>query len=159
VITFGENTTQDSPIEKIARYAKEVFLAAYGTGIVAMLLSMLVIFIGGPRMSAARWIDPPYSPIAIIVSVGSAYFVRRRTHRRPNMWVWIFPAVILVYNLFTWGRYPGQINYWTDVWENFFGSGCGSSECLYELTVTAPVVCSVAYSIAAIFLRAKQPAE
>jgi hypothetical protein len=61
----------------------------------------------------------------------------------------------LVWNLFTWGKYPGQI-YWTDVWDNFFGAGCGSSECLYELTVTAPVVCSLTYSIAAIFLPAKQ---
>jgi hypothetical protein len=32
------------------------------------------------------------------------------------------------------------------VWNNFFGSDCGSSECLTEYRVTAPFYTSIAYS-------------
>src|SRR5579872_6556820 len=96
----------------------------------------LMLILGRRRYSSAvPWIDSPYSHIPIIAAAGCAYFFRWRTRRQPSRWVWILPAVILVWNLFTWNKYPGQV-YWTDVWDNFFGSGCGSSECLYELTVT-----------------------
>jgi hypothetical protein len=34
-------------------------------------------------------------------------------------------------------------------WDTYFGKGCGGSECLYELFLTAPFYTSVAYSIGA----------
>ena len=147
--------TRNLSITKIKQYALEVFLAGYCTVILSVFLGGLFLLIIGQRrmLSARHWIDPPYSALPIFIAIACAFIFRRLTHRQPSVWVWVLPAIILAWNLFTWDRYPGQIYYWKDAWNNYFGSECGSSECLYELAVTGPFCCSVAYSIVAIFFR------
>ena len=71
------------------------------------------------------------------------------------MWVWVLPLIIFVWNLFTW-KNGGFRPYWPDVWNNYFGSDCGSSECLYELFVTAPFYTSLAYTLGWLAKRALQ---
>jgi hypothetical protein len=156
VTTFREDATHNSPTAAIKRFAIEVFLAAYGSVIASFLLAMPLLLIFGTRSSPSldRWFDAPYFAVPAVIAAAGAYFFYRRTRRQPNIWVWVLPTIILIWNLFTWDRYSGQI-YWKDVWDNFFGFDCGSSECLYELTVTGPCYCAVAYSLVAIILRVK----
>ena len=77
----------------------------------------------------------------------------RKGWRSSAMWVWLLPVINHVFNIFTW-RTGGFRQHWIDVWNNFFGSQCGSSECAYEVFVTAPMYRSVAY-IFGIFLSPK----
>ena len=139
---------------------KEVLLGAYLPVILSVPVGMLLIVVFGPlrRHLVNLIVDPPFSPIPIIIALASAYFFRHRANRQPSVWIWILPSLILIWNLFTWDKYPGQV-YWNDVWNNFFGNQCGSSECLNEFLVTAPVCSSLAYSIFAIVLRPKNPRE
>jgi hypothetical protein len=65
---------------------------------------------------------------------------------RSAAWVWVLPLVVLLWNIFSW-RNGGYRPYWPDVWNNYFGSDCGSSECMYEWFVTAPFYTSAAYSL------------
>jgi hypothetical protein len=61
--------------------------------------------------------------------------------------VWPIPALILIVTAFTWNSTYTPRSHWADVWSNLFGSDCGSSECMYELLVTAPFYTSIAYSL------------
>jgi hypothetical protein len=138
-------------------YIKEVILASYVPVIVGLVVgvSSAIVFQSFHWPSATRLMGEPFFALPILVAIIVACLFCTRTHRRPNIWVWIPLAVILVWNLFTWNRYAGQIYYWKDVWNNFIGSECSGSECLYEWTVTAPFYCSLAYSAVAILFRSK----
>jgi hypothetical protein len=46
---------------------------------------------------------------------------------------------------------------WAGVWTAFFSRNCASSECLNELLVTAPLLSSVSYSVAAFAARRSRP--
>jgi hypothetical protein len=61
-------------------------------------------------------------------------------------WVWVLPLCVLLWGISTW-QTGGYGSYWHDVWDNYFGSNCGSSECLYEFFVTVPFYTSLAYSL------------
>ena len=66
--------------------------------------------------------------------------------------MWLFPAVLLVWNVFSWKPYTSRSNL-GDAWANYFGSDCDGSECLYEVFLTAPFFTSVAYSVGSIAMR------
>jgi ABC-type nitrate/sulfonate/bicarbonate transport system permease component len=94
-----------------------------------------------------RWADRT-NLVIILSALGFGVFARR-TRSRVAGFVWILPAVILVWNLLTW-RGAGALTavpYWEAVWNNYFAD-CGSSECLYKLFVTVPFYTSAAYSLA-----------
>ncbi len=77
------------------------------------------------------------------------FFSRRFSRSRWTAWVWVIPFIVLCSNLLTW-KGAGPLNtpvYWKDVWDNYFGSDCGSSECMYEFLVTIPFYTSVLYSV------------
>lgn len=88
----------------------------------------------------------PYFALPVI----SAFFLGVLSHRYSRSssaaWVWVLPTVVLIWNLFTW-KTGGFRPYWPDVWNNYFSSDCGSSECLYEIFVTAPFYTSLAYTL------------
>jgi F0F1-type ATP synthase membrane subunit c/vacuolar-type H+-ATPase subunit K len=65
--------------------------------------------------------------------------------RRSAAWVWVLPLLVLIWNIFSW-KNGGYRPYWPDVWDNYFGSHCSASECLYELFVTTLFYASVAYT-------------
>lgn len=88
----------------------------------------------------------PYFATPIIAGLvfgwlGSGWF-----RSQLGRWVWLIPAALLAWNVFTWQPGPTR-PYWHDVWVNYFGHDCGSSECLYELFVTAPFYTSIAYTL------------
>ncbi len=89
--------------------------------------------------------NPPYYFTPILVALILGGISRHFFSTRSAAWVWILPLGILLWNTFTWET-GGYGTYWQGVWNNYFGSDCGSSECLYELFVTVPFYTSVAYS-------------
>ena len=71
------------------------------------------------------------------------FFSRSRTATLS----WLLPALILAWNLLSWPSNGGS------AWDTFFGTNCGSSECLYQLFVTSPFYACVAYSLGALTVR------
>jgi hypothetical protein len=99
----------------------------------------------------------PYSPLCLLSALIISIIVVRRKPGKEAAFVWVLPLVLLMYSILTWNRYPGQGDWWTDVWNNYFGKHCGSSECLYEFILTEPFVTSLVYTIGACFvLRRKR---
>lgn len=145
-------------IIKIVRYVAEVLLGAYVPVILGLPVGIALagLFQFLKWRLAMRMIDEPFFVLEIAIAIVCAIVFCKYTRRRPSTLVWIPVTIILIWSLFTWNTYPGQIPYWKDVWNNYFGRGCGSSECLYELTATAPFYCSVAYSLTGLFLRFKR---
>ena len=64
-------------------------------------------------------------------------------------WVWVVPLAGLIAGMATW-KTGGFRPYWRDVWDNYFGRDCGSSECAYEWLITLPFYTSVAYALGSI---------
>jgi hypothetical protein len=90
-----------------------------------------------------KLLDEPYfiTPILsgfLLGKVGAHFF-----HSASAVLVWIVPAAILVVSM---ASAPGM-----NIWNNYFGSGCGGSECAYEWLFTAPFYTSVAYTVGWIF--------
>jgi hypothetical protein len=97
-------------------------------------------------------VDNPYFLGPTITASVLGFFSHRVWKTNAGLWVWLFPAVILVSNLLSWKSYTSRSNL-ADAWANYFGSDCGDSECLNELLVTAPFYSSVAYSVGWIAMR------
>lgn len=55
---------------------------------------------------------------------------------------WLLPAAILAWNMLIWRG--------SSVWDTFFGSECGNTECLYQTFITVPFYASGAYSLGAV---------
>jgi hypothetical protein len=100
-----------------------------------------------------RAVGEPYFALPVVAGLFLGVMSGRFFRSSSAAWVWVVPTIILVWNLFSWQN-GGYRPYWPDVWNNYFGSNCGSSECLYELFVTAPFYTSVAYTLGWITRRA-----
>lgn len=95
---------------------------------------------------SAHLLDAPYFVGPVIVGLVMGFLLHPWFRSRLGAWVWVLPALILIWNLFTWEPGPYRA-YWPDVRENYFSGQCGSSECLYEQFVTCPFYTSVAYAL------------
>ena len=91
-------------------------------------------------------LNEPYFalPVAAAFSLGT---LSHRFFRSSSLgaWIWIVPMIILLGSIATW-KSDGTRPYWRDVWNNYFSSQCGNSECAYEWLVTAPFYTSLAYA-------------
>lgn len=97
-------------------------------------------------------VDNPYFLCPIVAAFVLGLFSHRVWKTNASFWLWVVPAVFLVWNVFSWKSYTSRSNL-ADAWANYFGSDCGESECLYEVLVTAPFYTSVAYSVGSIAMR------
>ena len=145
----------------LKRFVLHTTFATLGAQLVAILLvatsSLLTAFVtrntsGGDfgdhigNQPSTHLLDPPYHVGPVIVGFAMGFLLHRWFRSRLGAWVWTIPALILIWNLFTW--HPGSSRAcWPDVWENYFSGQCGSSECLYEQFVTCPFYTSLAYAL------------
>lgn len=150
-----------SPLSESMRFVLHTVLSTLGANLVACLLvatcSVVTALVtrntsGGNfidhigEQPSVHLFDQPYFVGPVIVGFVMGFVLHTWFRSRFAAWVWILPALILVWNLFTW--HPGFSRaYWPDVWENYFSGQCGSSECLYEQFVTCPFYTSVAYAL------------
>jgi hypothetical protein len=91
-------------------------------------------------------LDEPYFAAPILVGFTLGLLSRRLFRFNGGTLVWVVPAALVIGSAITW-RTGGFRPYWRDVWNNYFGSQCGSSECAYEWLLTAPFYTSVAYTL------------
>ena len=151
----NENSSGGQLLLIVVSYLLQSFIAAVFVPGLTLVAGVLT---SGITPNWLGWvIDEPYFLLPIAIACATALYLVRRPIRwiRPNWFVWIPALLWLGYSIFhDWygSRYPGQ-NFWLDIWNNFFGPQCSSSECLYEWAVTAPLYCSVAYSLTVLFSR------
>lgn len=86
--------------------------------------------------------EPVWAP-EILAGFLFGWLAYRRIPSRLAFGAFAVPAVILFWNVVSWQRAMSQYD---STWSTFFGTGCGGSECLYQLIVTAPFYTAVAYS-------------
>ena len=91
-------------------------------------------------------VGQPYYLMLLLAGFTLGALGRRFSRTREAAWVWVLPFCILLWNIFTW-KTGGYGAYWQGVWDNYFGSDCGGSECLYEFLVTVPFYTSLTYSL------------
>jgi hypothetical protein len=148
-------------LRMLLTYLKEVFLASIGATICGFILGMLIL--PPLEVSAPKWFTgifgEPHFLLPILAACVFLYFnARRKRLAWPSLWVWILPALWLAYGLATENTYyPGRGSWRIYVWNNFFGSHCGFTECIGEWLYTCPFYTSVVYSIVAWIMRRKHP--
>jgi hypothetical protein len=113
-------------------------VGAMVAGVLAALIPAALIAMATKNTSGGNWADHlaqqrilnavegPYFVFPILASCVFGALSRHYSRSIAARWVWVFPAIILIWN--------------------YFGSHCGSSECIYELFVTAPFYTSLAYT-------------
>jgi len=141
-------------------------LGAAVAGFVAALLPAVLIAAVTKNTSGGDWGDhvadqsilkaagEPYFMFPVIAGLAFGALSYRYSRSSSAAWVWVLPAIVLIWNVLTW-KTGGLSPYWPDVWNNYFGSDCGSSECLYELFVTMPFYTSLAYAAGWSILKPK----
>ena len=93
-----------------------------------------------------KGVGQPYYLMLVLAGFILGALSRRFFRTRGAAGVWVLPLCILLWNIFTW-KTGGYGTYWQGVWDNYFGSNCPGSECLYEFFVTVPFYTSIAYSL------------
>jgi hypothetical protein len=133
-------------------------LGAAVIGFVTAIIPAVLIAAVTKNTSGGNWVDhlaeqrildaagEPYFLFPILSGFALGVLSCRYSRSSSAAWVWILPTVVLLWNVLTW-QSGGFRPYWPDVWNNYFGSDCGSSECVYELFVTAPFYTSLAYTL------------
>ena len=78
------------------------------------------------------------------------FLVASRWHDRESVWVWVPGVIWFAMGIYETGWLSGAAlsTHISVAIANLFGSRdkCAESECIYELLVTAPLMCSMAYS-------------
>jgi len=126
---------------------------------VAMLIPAMLIAAFTKNTSGGNFVDhvvgqplfklgtnDSYPVLSVLIGFILGALSHRVFRTRGAAWVWILPLCILLWNILTWNT-GGYGTYWRGVWDNYFGSNCGGSECLYEFFVTVPFYTSSAYSL------------
>jgi hypothetical protein len=96
--------------------------------------------------------EPVWGPeIAAGLLIGWAAY--KRIPSRLAFGSFVVPAVVLAWNAVSWQRTMSQYD---STWDTLFGTGCGGSECLYQLFITAPCYAAIAYSAGAVIARCRE---
>ena len=95
--------------------------------------------------------EPLWAP-EIVAGLLFGWLAYKRAPSRLAFGSWAVPGAILLWNVASWQRTMSQYD---STWSTFFGTGCGGSECLYQLVLTAPFYTSVAYSAGAVIANVR----
>jgi hypothetical protein len=126
---------------RTAWFVAAVMLHSFGVVFISMVTgfvpdAVIPNFYGGAYALGA------FPPVTIAIAVVLGVLISRSCRDGRAVWAWV-PALLWL----AWGI---SASGWSHeyVFHNFFTNKCGSTECLYELFYTAPLVVSVAYSSA-----------
>lgn len=97
----------------------------------------------------------PIVPAAIVGGGLLGYLVNKKMVDLSASFVWILPSIWLFREILdtakTFSPSWAGTNLSSYIWDNYFGSQCGGSECLNEVLFSAPCVAAIAYSVTAFF--------
>jgi hypothetical protein len=91
-------------------------------------------------------ISEPAFPLTVALAAFFGWRINARTRTPLAALVFIVPLAAMIANL---ASFRAEGSSWRYIVDTFFTSHCGASDCMYELEVTVPLYCSIAYSIAA----------
>ena len=98
----------------------------------------------------SRILSQPQFPVQVAVGLVVGYALSRRFDGLLTPWVWTLPLLVLLvrFFLFTPGIFEGA---WKARIDHFFGDGCRPLPlyCFDQMTYTAPLYTSLAYSLGA----------
>jgi hypothetical protein len=129
--------------------------AFFGGTVLGFLLALPIgLFSSGPGNIVDRvsdsWIirysfKEPYFALPALTALFLGFISHRLSRSRSGAFSWIVPSAVLLCTILPrLVSSPAQESWIID---NLFSAGCGSTECLYELFITAPFCTSVAYTI------------
>lgn len=145
---------QQGLFSKICSFVTHLVIATIGAMFCGWILPLLIVLrmrghLNGTVVEkVAALFDGPYFVFPILCGFVLGWISHRFLKSNTAAWTWVPMALVLMWNLLTWQSYGPD-----DAVANFFTSQCGGSECLYELSVTAPFYTSVAYSCGWILQR------
>ncbi len=130
-------------------------LAGYEIVVVCFFLELFAeIILPIPDLSLEKaWLGPTFA-VPVGVGLWAGYRFGARLPRLAARLAFVLPLVVASWELFAWSRYTysGE-NVAAAIRDNFLTSRCGSSDCLEEVFITAPLFCSVAFTIASEIVR------
>lgn len=133
----------------LVRHVGHLGSATLAAGVISVILSVVLDFL------LPRGIDESLSLSPLFAGAIVGYLVNRNMRDLSARLVWIIPLVWLVYGIQDATGSFSQA--WANkslsayIWDNFFGTHCGGTECLNEILFTAPFLSSISYSITAYF--------
>lgn len=101
----------------------------------------------------------PFFLGALLGGAIMGYLVNRKVRDITAYLVWIIPLAWLVYGIRDSAASYSQV--WAHqsrsayIWDDFFGTHCGGSECLNKLLFTGPFLSAISYSITSYLLSIK----
>ena len=129
----------------LVRYLGHLGSATLAAGVIAVILSFMLSGV----------FKEPLLPGALFGGAIMGYLVNRNMRDLAALLVWLVPLAWLIYGIrdsaASYSEAWAQQSRSAYIWDTFFGTHCGGSECLNELLFTAPFLSSVAYSITAYF--------
>jgi len=133
----------------IIRYLGHFGSATLAAGVIAVVLEVTMPF------------RDPFFLGALLGGAIMGYLVNRNMRDLTALLVWIIPLAWLIYGIRDSSAHYSEV--WSHqsqsayIWDSFFGTHCGGSECMNELLFTAPFLSSVSYSITAYFASRNIP--
>jgi hypothetical protein len=129
-----------------------IHLAVFYCGLVLSYLAQLLLVLIIPPLGKVtnplgRAMSEPVFPLLILAGFAAGRYCYQRIPSRLTFAIWIVPGIFLLYSAWSWHK---TMSGYDSVWDTYFGSGCGGSECLYELVLTDPFYSAIAYSLGAL---------
>jgi hypothetical protein len=126
-----------------------IHLALFYCGLVSSVLAQALLILIIPPLGRVtnplgRAMDGPVFPLLVLAGFVVGRYCYIKIPSRLAFAVWIVPGIFLFYSALSWHK---TMSRYDSVWVTYFGSGCGGSECLYELFLTAPFYSAIAYSL------------
>lgn len=146
-------------LRSLFRFLGHQFIATWGVGIFAYFASSATLDTAsllGWHISARflHWIltETPFFPVQIALGFYSGWLLARMWKHRAMVYVWIIPALILLYCLIAEPTpFSGIVSIFQrggNPFSHFFGWGCRPQDhCLDELLITMPFYAATAYSL------------
>jgi hypothetical protein len=138
-------------LEQLADFPAFLRIAIKFGGVV--LVSMMFGFFPEAELGSSLYGNTglqAISPFTTVCAGLLGFMVASRWHDRDSVWVWIPGVLWFAMGVYETGWQMGAApsNYISVAVANLFGprNKCAESECLYELLVTAPLMCSIIYS-------------
>ncbi len=137
-------------IKLILRLIAESLAVSY----LGLLLSFIAEFAVMLFVGRGRWLDALFIAPTFLLPMAAGIFLTylfRKHLAKTSYFAWIVPAVALIAAVseLNRGRQSGTV----EIWNHLFSAQCESSECLYEVFVSVPLVCGISYSVSSFFVR------